>query len=74
MNITVENIFSTANGQDLKDAFTAIGEVSSASIIKDKFSGESRGFKFAVTLYSQASADAPEGESALFDFGRFPDF
>jgi RNA recognition motif-containing protein len=46
MNIYVGNISRTANEQDLKDAFTAFGEVSSASIIKDKFSGESRGFGF----------------------------
>ena len=46
MNIYVGNISRTANEQDLKDAFAAFGEVSSASIIKDKFSGESRGFGF----------------------------
>jgi len=46
MNIYVGNISRTANEQDLKDAFTAFGEVTSASIIKDKFSGESRGFGF----------------------------
>ena len=46
MNIYVENISRTANEQDLKDAFAAFGEVTSSSIIKDKFSGESRGFGF----------------------------
>jgi len=46
MNIYVGNISRTATEQDLRDAFTAFGEVSSASIIKDKFSGESRGFGF----------------------------
>jgi len=46
MNIYVGNISRTANEQDLKDAFTAFGEVTSSSIIKDKFSGESRGFGF----------------------------
>jgi cold-inducible RNA-binding protein len=46
MNIYVGNISRTATEQDLKDAFTAFGEVSSAAIIKDKFSGESRGFGF----------------------------
>jgi hypothetical protein len=46
MNIYVGNISRTANEQDLKDAFAAFGQVSSASIIKDKFSGESRGFGF----------------------------
>ena len=46
MNIYVGNISRTATEQDLRDAFTAFGEVSSAAIIKDKFSGESRGFGF----------------------------
>jgi RNA recognition motif-containing protein len=46
MNIYVGNISRTATEQDLKDAFTAFGEVSSTAIIKDKFSGESRGFGF----------------------------
>jgi len=46
MNIYVGNISRTATEQDLKDAFAAFGEVSSAAIIKDKFSGESRGFGF----------------------------
>ncbi len=40
MNIYVGNISRTATEQDLKDAFAAFGEVSSSSIIKDKFSGE----------------------------------
>lgn len=46
MNIYVGNISRTAAEQDLKDAFAAFGEVQSVAIIKDKFSGESRGFGF----------------------------
>jgi RNA recognition motif-containing protein len=56
MNIYVGNISRTATEQDLKDAFTAFGEVSSASIIKDKFSGESRGFGF-VEMPNKEEAD-----------------
>ena len=56
MNIYVGNISRTANEQDLKDAFAAFGEVSSASIIKDKFSGESRGFGF-VEMPNKDEAD-----------------
>ncbi|HVP49761.1 MAG TPA: RNA-binding protein, partial [Candidatus Bathyarchaeia archaeon] len=40
------NISRTATEQDLKGAFEAFGAVQSAAIIKDKFSGESRGFGF----------------------------
>jgi RNA recognition motif-containing protein len=46
MNIYVGNISRTATEQDLKEAFEAFGAVQSAAIIKDKFSGESRGFGF----------------------------
>ena len=56
MNIYVGNISRTANEQDLKDAFAAFGEVSSSSIIKDKFSGESRGFGF-VEMPNKEEAD-----------------
>ena len=46
MNIYVGNISRNATEQDLREAFEAFGAVSSAAIIKDKFSGESRGFGF----------------------------
>ena len=46
MNIYVGNLSFTTNETDLKEAFQAFGEVQSASIIKDKYSGESRGFGF----------------------------
>lgn len=42
MNIHAGRISRAATGQDLKDAFTAFGKVSSASIIKGKLSGEDR--------------------------------
>jgi RNA recognition motif-containing protein len=50
MNIYMGKIICTVIEQDLRDAFVAFGEVSSAAIIKDKFSGENRGFGFVVTL------------------------
>jgi RNA recognition motif-containing protein len=46
MNIYVGNISRDVTETDLKDAFQAFGAVQSASIIKDKYSGESRGFGF----------------------------
>ena len=56
MKIYVGNISRTATEQDLKDAFAAYGEVQSVSIIKDKFSGESRGFGF-VEMPNKEQAD-----------------
>ena len=56
MNIYVGNISRTATEQNLKDAFAAYGAVQSASIIKDKYSGESRGFGF-VEMPNKEEAD-----------------
>ena len=55
---------SAGTEQDLEDAFAAFGEVSRASIIKDKFSGESRGFGFVEMPNKDIlEADVRGGES-----------
>ena len=46
MNIYVGNLPHAASEDDLRQAFAGYGEVASVAIIKDKFSGESRGFAF----------------------------
>jgi len=46
MNIYVGNLSHQTTEEDLRQAFEAFGQVESANIIKDKFSGESRGFGF----------------------------
>ncbi len=46
MNIYVGNIPRGVTETELRELFQAFGEISSASVIKDKFSGESRGFGF----------------------------
>jgi RNA recognition motif-containing protein len=56
MNIYVGNLSFTTNEADLKEAFQAFGEVSSCNIIKDKYSGESRGFGF-VEMSNKEEAD-----------------
>jgi len=56
MNIYVGNLAREATESDLRDAFQAFGEVSSAAVIKDKFSGESRGFGF-VEMPNKAEAE-----------------
>jgi RNA recognition motif-containing protein len=57
MNIYVGNISRDASEGDLREAFAAFGEVSSVSIIKDKFTSESRGFGF-VEMPNKAEGDA----------------
>ena len=46
MNIYVGNLSKDMKDASLREIFQAYGEVTSASIITDKFSGESRGFGF----------------------------
>ncbi len=61
MNIYVGNLSSTVTEDELRQAFEAFGQVESASIIKDKFSGESRGFGFVVMPSKEESDKAIEG-------------
>ena len=46
MNIYVGNLSRDVTEEDLRHAFQGFGHVASVNIIKDKFSGESRGFGF----------------------------
>jgi RNA recognition motif-containing protein len=46
MNIYVSNLSFNVADEDLHDFFAEYGEVSSAKVIKDKFTGRSRGFGF----------------------------
>ena len=56
MKIYVGNLARNVSEQELQDLFATYGEVKSANIIKDKFSGESRGFGF-VELGEGAEAE-----------------
>lgn len=57
MNIYVGNLPFTASEDDIRSAFEAFGTVSAVSIIKDKFTNESRGFAF-VEMPNNAEAQA----------------
>ena len=57
MNIYVGNLSFEVTDDDLHQLFTAYGEVESASVIKDRFSGESRGFGF-VEMPARKDAEA----------------
>lgn len=59
MNIYVGNLSTDVTEDDLREEFKAFGGVTSVSIIKDKYSGQSRGFGF-VEMSSKA-----EGEAAI---------
>ena len=59
MNIYVGNLSHEVTEEDLRLAFEPFGQVESATIIKDKHSGQSKGFGF-VEMASKA-----EGQSAI---------
>jgi|SRR6476469_5021482 RNA recognition motif-containing protein len=55
MNIYVSNLGFNIQDEDLKGFFTPYGEVTSAKVINDKFTGKSRGFGF-VEMSDDAAA------------------
>lgn len=57
MNIYVGNLDREVTEEDLRKAFESFGQVESATIIKDKYSGEPRGFGF-VEMPTKAEANA----------------
>jgi RNA recognition motif-containing protein len=57
MNIYVGNLSFEVSVEALRQAFEAFGQVSSARIVKDKYSGQPRGFAF-VEMPDQARAQA----------------
>ena len=57
MNIYVGNLSFSVNDEELAAAFSGHGEVSSARVITDRFSGQSRGFGF-VEMPSAEAAQA----------------
>jgi RNA recognition motif-containing protein len=59
MNIYVGNLSYKASEEELRQAFSAYGEVSSVAIIKDAATGQSRGFAFVEM------PNATEGQTAI---------
>ena len=57
MNIYVGGLAKEVTQEELQEAFGAFGQVASAAIIRDKFSGEPRGFAF-VEMPVKAEAEA----------------
>jgi RNA recognition motif-containing protein len=57
MKIYVGNISYEATEKDLRHAFETIGQVTSVNIIRDKFSGRSKGFGF-VEMPNKTEAES----------------
>jgi len=61
MNIYVGNLSFSVTEEDLRQAFEAFGQVTSTSIIKDKFSSQSKGFGFIEMPVKGEAQAAIEG-------------
>ena len=59
MKIYVGNLSYQTTEETIRQEFEAIGQVTSVSIIKDKYSGQSRGFAFVEM------ADQTQGQTAI---------
>lgn len=59
MKIYVGNLSSEVTEEELRQEFEAFGEVASVDIIKDKYSGQPRGFGFVEM------ASVSEGQAAI---------
>ena len=60
MNIYVGNLSYEVTEEDLKEAFEAFGEVETVKVIKDNYTGRSKGFGF-VEMPSKAGAQSAIG-------------
>jgi len=66
VNLYVGNLSREVTEDELRKAFEAFGQVTTASIIKDRYSGESRGFGFiemATKTEAQAAITGLNGTS-----------
>jgi len=70
VNIYVGNLSFEMSEENLRQAFEAYGQVSSATIIKDKYSGQSRGFGFVEMPERTEGQAAIENLNGKEYFGR----
>lgn len=61
MNIYVSNLSNDTTEEDLKKIFGEYGEVTSINLIKDRNTGESKGFAFIQILGKSKAWDAING-------------
>jgi len=68
MNIFISNLSFRVNDEDLKQLFEEYGEISSARVITDKYTGKSRGFGFVeMNSDSDAKKAIEELDKAEYD-------
>ena len=72
MNIYVGNLSFDITQDELEQAFAAHGEVASASVIEDKYTGRSRGFGFVEMPKSDEARVAIEQMNGVDTSGVTP--
>jgi len=70
MNIYVGNLARQTTEEDIQKAFEAFGSVRSVNIIKDRLSGESRGFGFVEMPTNQEAQKAIDDMNGTDLMGR----
>lgn len=70
MNIYVGNLNWQTTEDDLRQAFESFGQVDTATIIKDKYTGSSRGFGFVEMPSDQEGQAAIDGLNGTELAGR----
>ncbi len=58
MNMYVGNVSREVTEEELRQEFAAFGQVTTVSIIKDRYSGQSRGFAFVEMASKEESQQA----------------
>jgi len=61
MNIYIGNFSYETTGDDLQDIFSAFGQVESVKVIRDKMTGQSRGFGFVSMPNPKEAQSAMQG-------------
>ena len=64
MNIYVGNLSPEVSEDELRQAFESFGQIASVNIIKDRYTGQPRGFGFiemSVDTEAQAAIDGLDG-------------
>ncbi|KAA6185267.1 RNA-binding protein [Thiohalocapsa marina] len=70
MRIYVGNLKYSVTDDELRDMFSDFGDVASADVIKDKFSGQSKGFGFVDMPNNSEAEDAIKALHDSMNDGR----
>jgi len=66
----VGNLSYSTTDQSLKDAFVKFGEIESATVLKDKMTGRSRGFGFVTIVNDEEAVKAIDAMNGVELEGR----